>query len=293
MSKRSGFGQATLNGFTLMELLVVISIISLLIALLLPALSRARDAAHNTICSNHIRQIFLGSSLYSHDEKGNIPGKGGTSAQDWPTALRPYISAAPNISPGYKNPTTLPHWRCPTSPLVPGSMVVASSTKVATHYAINRSLGTIGRGSSGGVDHDGSTQTGSSSNSALQYANFPRMDDIYKPARTILFGDSGSVFPPSAAPFGYSAMDFITLAGPYNSLSQYSQTTAGTYQYSTYGIGYWHGGLITITGASTHTISLDNASNVAWVDGHVASMKFATVRNGWLTRGNHPDKKNF
>jgi len=60
-------------GFTLVELLVVIGIIALLISILLPALSRARESARAVACSSNMRQIGLAMMLYAGNNKNQLP----------------------------------------------------------------------------------------------------------------------------------------------------------------------------------------------------------------------------
>jgi prepilin-type processing-associated H-X9-DG protein/prepilin-type N-terminal cleavage/methylation domain-containing protein len=62
-------------GFTLVELLVVVGIISILVGLLMPSLTRARIAARRVQCMSNIRQLALASIIYVNDNKGYVLAK--------------------------------------------------------------------------------------------------------------------------------------------------------------------------------------------------------------------------
>jgi prepilin-type N-terminal cleavage/methylation domain-containing protein/prepilin-type processing-associated H-X9-DG protein len=103
-------------GFTLVELLVVIAIIGVLVALLLPAIQAAREAARRSSCGNNMKQIGLGLQNY-HDARKVFPYANvvvGSGYQSW--------AAAPNPGQG-------PNWVVGILPFIEGGNIISLYNK--------------------------------------------------------------------------------------------------------------------------------------------------------------------
>jgi prepilin-type processing-associated H-X9-DG protein len=83
MTRTRGFRWA----FTLVELLVVLGVVGVLVALMIPALAKARDTGRGVICISNLRQWGLATHLYATDHEGYLPPDGtpnpGVGSTNW------------------------------------------------------------------------------------------------------------------------------------------------------------------------------------------------------------------
>ncbi len=98
------------RAFTLVELLVVIAIITLLMAILMPALKRAKEHGKDVVCRNNLRQIGLAALLYAEDNDSYVPRNGGW----WVLNFMPYLGTkARRNASDYRE---VPVYQCPRYP---------------------------------------------------------------------------------------------------------------------------------------------------------------------------------
>ncbi len=83
------------RGFTMLELLVVVSIISLLVGIMLPSLARAREAGRSAVCLSNAKQIAEGFQMLADANDGRLPGI--EAEQAWDVLVQAHLGSGEGV----------------------------------------------------------------------------------------------------------------------------------------------------------------------------------------------------
>ena len=205
--------------FTLIELLVVVAIIAILAAMLLPALTKAKSAAHVSVCQSNTKNHALALVAYAEEWDGALPYAwnsnddlnylgstagpmyNGYGAMNWSTVLLPYLQRDVRIfkCPGYVRDGGSPE---PYVKVFP----TGNSAVIYSHYKPNGYLGSFGYGFGAGVGGCGQWVS-------VQNGKRARLQRIGNPAETVSAHDTLNAGRPYGTTPSCAASKFTNFLG--------------------------------------------------------------------------------
>lgn len=179
------------NAFSLLEMLVVMSIFFFMLALMVPGIQTVREQSRRIVCSNNLRQWGIATQAYRHDYNDYLPMEGtylgkGDAPGTWYNEL-PYYLDAPaykdieGVNDAIKEFPNLDVWICPSKNLT--KSYKSWTGKNQFHYGMNQVLDGLGKPPDGSKDMPGYPDIGKVHTPTSIYANQPNtifMFDIYQ-----------------------------------------------------------------------------------------------------------------
>lgn len=218
-NKPSASCQAEGRGFTLIEMLAVIAIIAILAAILLPALSSARERSRGISCLNNTRQLTLAWQLYADDHNGMLPynlvmtESSGHTNLNWVNNVMTWDLSSDNT-----NLTTITEaslgtyvsamtaiYHCPSDHALSAVQMAAGWSQRIRSYSMNAMVGNAGTFSATGWNINNPS-----------YRQFFKMEQIPRPTDIFVFLDEH----PDSIDDGYFLNKDVSLGyGSYNAVS--------------------------------------------------------------------------